>query len=102
MNGAVDLVETWRGDLLESVHQGHAVIVGADGGIIEAWGNPETIIFPRSSSKMLQAIPLIESGAADAFGLTSSQLALACASPQGAKLHVGHDLLGRYGLPGTQ
>ena len=70
MNGAVDLVEIWRGDLLESVHQGHAVIVGADGGIIEAWGNPETIIFPRSSSKMLQAIPLIESGAADAFGIT--------------------------------
>ena len=90
MNGAVDLVEVWRGDLLESVHQGHAVIVGADGGIIEAWGKPETIIFPRSSSKMLQAMPLIESGAADAFGLTSSQLALACASHLGAKHHVEH------------
>ena len=90
MTGAVELVETWRGDLLESVHQGHAVIVGAEGEILEAWGAPETIIFPRSSSKMLQAIPLIESGAADAFGLTSSQLALACASHQGAKLHVGH------------
>jgi L-asparaginase II len=90
MNGAVDLVEVWRGDLLESVHQGHAVIVGADGGVIEAWGKPETIVFPRSSSKMLQAMPLIESGAADTFGLTSSQLALACASHLGAKLHVNH------------
>lgn len=82
------MVELWRGGLLESTHQGHAVIWG-DGGIIEAWGDPQAVIFPRSSCKMIQALPLIETGAADAAGLTDRHLALSCASHQGAALHVG-------------
>ena len=84
----VDLVEVWRGDLLESVHRGHAVICGADGEIVEAWGDPQAVIFPRSSCKMIQALPLIESGAADAHGLRVDQLALSCASHQGAHIHT--------------
>jgi L-asparaginase II len=55
---------------------------------VQAWGDPERIIFPRSSCKMIQALPLVESGAADAYGLTTAQLALSCASHQGAALHV--------------
>lgn len=86
--GAVDLVGDWRGDHLENVHGGHAVIVGADGGIEQAWGDPETVIFPRSACKMLQALPLVESGAAEALGLTDRHLALACASHRGAAIHV--------------
>jgi L-asparaginase II len=82
------MVELWRGGLLESSHTGHAVVWG-DGGMIEAWGDPQAIIFPRSSCKMIQALPLIETGAADAAGLTERHLALACASHQGAALHVG-------------
>jgi L-asparaginase II len=82
------MIELWRGDILESVHAGHAVIWGP-GGIEAAWGDPATVIFPRSSCKMIQALPLIESGAADAAGLGEAQLALACASHQGAALHVG-------------
>ncbi len=88
MSGAVDLVEVWRGDLLESVHQGHAVICDDAGEIVQAWGDPAKVIYPRSSAKMIQALPLIESGAADAFGLKQSQLALACASHQGAVIHT--------------
>jgi L-asparaginase II len=86
--GAVPLVELWRGGLLESTHQGHAVLCDEQGQIVQAWGNPDRIIFPRSSCKMIQALPLIESGAADALGLTPAHLALACASHQGAALHV--------------
>lgn len=82
-----DMVEIWRGDRLESIHSGHAVVWG-EGGIVEQWGAPETIIYPRSSCKMLQALPLVESGAADAFGLSDRHLALSCASHQGAALHV--------------
>lgn len=85
---AVPMVELWRGGLLESTHQGHAVIC-REGEIVEAWGAPETVIFPRSSCKMVQALPLVESGAADAHGLTDAHLALACASHQGARLHAG-------------
>ncbi|MCX7565824.1 asparaginase [Sulfitobacter sp. F26169L] len=80
--------EIWRGPFLESVHSGHAVICDSSGQIMDAWGDPDAIVLPRSSSKMMQALPLIRSGAADAFNLTTQQLALACASHQGATIHV--------------
>jgi len=94
MAGAVPMVELWRGGLLESTHLGHAVICDEAGEIVEAWGDPGRIIFPRSSCKMLQALPLIETGAAAAHGLTDRHLALACASHQGAALHV--EMAGRW------
>ena len=97
---AAELVEVWRGDILESTHRGHAVVCRADGEIVAQWGAPEAVIFPRSSCKMLQALPLIESGAARVAGLGSEQLALSCASHQGARLHVERvdDWLGTLGL----
>ena len=88
MNAPVSMAEIWRGPFLESIHMGHAVVCGEGGEIIESWGDPSAIVLPRSSSKMLQAIPLVESGAADAFGLTGEQLALSCASHQGAPMHT--------------
>ncbi len=88
MANAVPMVELWRGGMLESSHMGHAVICGPGGEIVQAWGDPAAVIFPRSSCKMLQALPLIESGAAKAAGLTEAQLALSCASHQGAAIHT--------------
>lgn len=85
---AVPMIELWRGGMLESAHLGHAVICDGRGAIIEAWGDPEAVIFPRSSCKMIQALPLIESGAADAAGLSDEQLALSCASHNGAAIHT--------------
>ena len=85
---AVPLAEVERGGRLESLHLGHAVVCGPDGGVVEAWGDPAAVIFPRSSCKMIQALPLVESGAADAAGLGPEQLALACASHQGAAIHT--------------
>lgn len=85
-DGAIPLVELWRGDLLESLHLGHAVVMRPDGEIIEAWGRSDALIYPRSSCKMVQALPLLESGAG--HGLTTEQLALTCASHQGAGIHV--------------
>ncbi len=100
MGKPIPMVELWRGGLLESTHLGHAVLVDDTGQIVQAWGDPERIIFPRSSCKMIQALPLVESGAADAFGLTTAQLALSCASHQGAALHVNaaRDWLAGIGL----
>ncbi len=86
---AARMVELWRGGMLESLHSGHAVICDERGEVIAAWGDPEAVIFPRSSCKMLQALPLIESGAADKAGLREDQLALACASHRGAFIHTG-------------
>jgi L-asparaginase II len=85
---AVDLIELWRGGLLESVHRGHVAICDASGDVVQAWGDLDAVIFPRSSCKMIQALPLIESGAAAAHGLTEAQLALACASHNGAHIHT--------------
>ncbi len=84
MSDPVSMVEVWRGGLAESRHRGHAVICDASGGIVAAWGDPDAVILPRSSCKMLQALPLVESGAE----LTTEQLALACASHQGAAMHT--------------
>lgn len=88
MTKAEKLVEVWRGPMLESRHRGHAVICDARGEIHESWGDPDLVFYPRSASKMLQALPLIESGAAKALDLTPEHLALACASHQGALIHT--------------
>ncbi len=82
------MAEVWRGGYLESVHLGHAVVCDAAGRIVQAWGDADKVILPRSSCKMVQALPLVESGAADAFGLTPEHLALACASHQAAAIHT--------------
>ncbi|MFQ6547030.1 asparaginase [Aestuariibius sp. 2305UL40-4] len=82
----VRMVEVTRGGRVESVHLGHAVICRADGRIVEGWGDPATVIYPRSSCKMVQALPMVEAGVAS---LTDQRLALACASHQGAAIHTG-------------
>ena len=82
------LVEVWRGDFCESVHHGNVAVWHADAGLIWGLGDVAGMVLPRSSSKMVQALPLIESGAADAYGLTEAHLALACASHQGAAVHT--------------
>lgn len=76
----VPMAEILRGGILESQHQGVAVVADAGGRILLSWGDPSFVTFPRSSLKPFQAIPLVESGAADAAGLTEEHLALACAS----------------------
>ncbi len=96
-SGAVPLVELWRGGRLESQHRGHAVICDASG-VVESWGDPTAVIYPRSSCKMIQALPLLETGAG--AGLSERQLALACASHQGSAMHVAavRDWLADMGL----
>ncbi|MGL6208581.1 MAG: asparaginase, partial [Paracoccaceae bacterium] len=97
---AVPMIELWRGGMRESLHLGHAVICEAGGEVVQVWGDGDAVIFPRSSAKMLQALPLVESGAADAAGLTERQLAFSCASHMGAALHrqAAADWLAGLGL----
>ena len=82
------LAEVWRGSMVESLHRGAAVIAYADGRIEAAWGDIDQPVFPRSAVKPLQAIALVESGAADAFDVNDRELALACASHNGEPVHV--------------
>lgn len=87
MTQAAPMTEIWRGPFLESVHVGHAVVCDESGDIREAWGDPDLVVLSRSASKMIQALPLITSGAADAARLTPEHLALACASHCGMTKH---------------
>ena len=82
------LVEVTRGAITESRHRGHVVAVEPDGGIVAFLGAPETVTFLRSSAKPHQAIPLLVSGAADHFGFTEREVALACASHSGEPIHI--------------
>jgi len=86
MANAELLVEATRGPFVESRHIGHAVIARSDGSIVESWGNPDELVFARSAAKLLQALPLVESGAG--AGLSREQLALACASHSAERRHV--------------
>jgi L-asparaginase II len=82
------LVELQRGNLVESFHRGALAVVDADGDIVAALGDVGRPVFPRSAVKLLQALPLVASGAADQLGLRDDELALACASHNGEEAHV--------------
>src|SRR6185369_14381731 len=97
---AAPLVEVKRGSITESRHRGHIVVVEPDGNIIASAGALETVTFLRSSAKPLQAIPLLVTGAADRFGFTDREVALACASHNGEPIHteVVASMLHKIGL----
>jgi len=94
------LVEITRADLVESFHSGAAAVVHAQGQLLEAWGDVQRPIYARSAIKPIQALPLIETGAADHFKLGEIEIALACASHSGERQHIDAvaNWLGRVGL----
>jgi L-asparaginase II len=82
------LVEAWRGDAVESTHRGALAVFDADGACVASLGDIDRPIFGRSAVKVLQALPLVASGAADRYRLSDEELALACASHNGEPAHV--------------
>lgn len=94
------LVEVVRGALVESRHRGSVAVVDADGATVLALGDVAQPVFPRSAVKPLQALPLIESGAAERYGFGDVEIALACASHGGEPAHVAaaSRMLARAGL----
>jgi L-asparaginase II len=98
------LVELTRGARVESTHRGAVAVADADARIAFARGDIDAVIYPRSAFKMLQAVPLVERGAAEAFGLSDEELALACASHSGESAQVAlvEAWLKRLGLSAAQ
>ncbi len=82
------LVIATRGNLDESFHSGAIAVVDKNGNLVASYGDPELIAYLRSSSKPLQALPLIELGGADHFQLTQKEISLTCASHRGMDIHV--------------
>src|SRR5688500_14135029 len=97
---AEPLVDVRRGGLTESRHRGHLVAIEPDGNVVAFLGSPETVTFLRSSAKPLQAMPLLVSGAAERFGFTDPEVALACASHNGEPIHteIAASMLQKIGL----
>lgn len=90
MSGANEsAVEVVRGGVVESRHRVHVAVVDADGRLRASGGDPETVTFWRSAAKPFQALPLVDDGAFERFGLTLAELALCCASHAGSPLHTG-------------
>ncbi len=81
------LVEVTRGNLVESRHSGFAVATDAQGRVVAAWGDVEQPVYGRSAIKPLQALPLVESGAAERYGLGDAELCNACGSHGGEPEH---------------
>jgi L-asparaginase II len=81
------LVEVWRGAIVESRHRGHVAVVDGDGKLVARLGEPETVTYLRSSGKPFQALPLVATGAADRFGFTPREIAIACGSHSGEPVH---------------
>lgn len=82
------IVEVTRGGIVESRHTGAYAVVDAKGRAIASAGDIDSPVFPRSAVKAFQCLPMIESGAADDYGFTPEELALACASHNGEPDHV--------------
>ncbi|MEP1571811.1 asparaginase [Roseibium album] len=82
------LVDVTRGNLAESLHRGSVAVVDTGGNLVFGIGDVDARVYPRSAIKALQALPLVESGAAEALDLTDAELSLACASHNGEEIHA--------------
>ena len=96
----IPLAAVRRGELVESVHRGRLAVYDPEGIVLEAFGDPEAYVYLRSSAKPFQALPLVLSGTADAFGLTDEELAVACASHNAEEFHLAavRSILEKAGL----
>ncbi|WP_060603479.1 asparaginase [Aureimonas altamirensis] len=98
------IIEVTRGALVESRHRVHVSVVDGAGRTVSALGDVDRAVFPRSAVKVLQALPLIETGAADASGFSDQDLAMACASHSGEDAHVmaAREMLAKGGVDPAQ
>jgi len=94
------LAASYRNNLLEAEHHGSLVVCDSDGNIIAKIGSGEYKTFIRSSMKMVQAIPVVESGAASKYSFTDSELSICCASHAGSDFHINTvaQMLDKMGL----
>jgi L-asparaginase II len=98
--GDVPLVETMRGDHVESVHRGAVAVVGVSGVVLARIGDVEQPVFLRSGAKPFQVMPALLAGAVDRFGITERELAVMCASHNGEPQHIDavRSVLSKIGL----
>ncbi len=84
----IPVLEMTRGPIVESVQFGAGVVVDSGGRVLAAFGNPQTRSFLRSSAKPFQALPFVELGGVEKYGLNDRELSMMCASHRGMDMHV--------------
>lgn len=94
-------IHVYRGDFIESSHDIHIAVVDVNGTILATYGDPTRLTFARSSMKPLQVLPVVQSGAAEAYSITEKELSLFCASHSGEPFHRESvaDVLAKLDLP---
>ena len=88
MAGSEPVLEVSRGRLVESIHFGSIAVVDSSGKLISGNGDPQMVSFLRSSAKPFQVLPFVERGGVEHFKYTACELALSCASHEGARIHL--------------
>lgn len=81
-------VNIFRGDIVESSHLVTAIMLDKDGNTLKEWGDISRLINPRSTIKPIQALSFVHSGAAEAYGISNPEIALACSSHDGEAIHT--------------
>lgn len=84
----MNLVNVYRGGLVESFHSGAIAVVDSTGKLLAFGGEPTLLTYLRSAAKPLQVLPLLEEGGAAEYELTPQEIALICASHGGEPKHV--------------
>lgn len=94
------VIEVVRGGIVESRHRAHVAVADHRGALVASTGDPGMDVFYRSAAKPFQALPLVEDGVVERFGLTTAELALCCASHEGEEAHVAgaRSILAKSGL----
>jgi L-asparaginase II len=94
-------VDVLRGGVTESRHCVHAVVADAEGRLVWTAGDAGLVTFVRSAIKMFQALPLVEDGGVERFGLLDEEIAITTASHGGEPFHFEtvRSLLGKAGVP---
>lgn len=94
-------IEVCRGEMVESLHRVHAAVTDAGGHLLARSGDPGLVTYWRSAAKPFQALPLVQDGAADRFGLSEAELAICCASHSSEAIHLETvaAVLRKIGLP---
>lgn len=82
-----EAIEVFRGEFIESSHHIHVAVVDHEGKLLYSYGDPNRLTFPRSAMKPFQAVPLVETGTAKAFGYNTAEISLSCASHSGEPFH---------------
>ncbi|MGA1822334.1 MAG: asparaginase [Thermoplasmatota archaeon] len=77
-----------RNGIVEGIHHVDAVVVNANGGILYSSGDPYHYTYSRSCIKPIQALPVLDLGAADRFGFTDEEIAIICGSHSGQPEHI--------------